>query len=154
MSVTSQVPAAIMAELVTLREERDRLARLLAERRGDRWAMRIERTIRLARTDALGLLTIAAGGGTIARDYSPLPQRRWAYAIALLRLAGIARGRDARLRLGEPATLMKALDRAAEVAIGNPLRFGRLIPPSVAPGFLKGLPTQRQSKRKQSPGEA
>lgn len=131
-------PAALLAELATLRKQ-NRLQATRLQRAGEsRRQERIERMVDAALLDALALVTLYVGGGEITRDVAPLPQRRWAHAVALLRLAGLAHGRTVTLRLAEtPQETLQRLQRAATLAKAHPARWGACHAPYARPDSLR-----------------
>ena len=93
-------PAAILADLVRLQRETKALRDRLTRDREERRRLAVARIVDRAYLDALALVTVSVGGGAVGREYSPLPARRWRYAVALLELAGLTTGgRDLRLSL-------------------------------------------------------
>jgi hypothetical protein len=94
----------------------------------------------------LALVTVHVGGGAVGRDYAPLPQRRWAYAVALVRMSGLAApGRDVRLLLPpNPEHVVERLDAAATAAKTMPRRYARHLPPSLVPRLLRPVHQTKQ----------
>ena len=88
-------PAAILADLVRLQRETKALRDRLTRDREERRRLAVARIVDRAYLDALALVTVSVGGGAVGREYSPLPARRWRYAVALLELAGKVRSDDA-----------------------------------------------------------
>lgn len=132
-------PTAILNELALLRRERRILAERLARAGGERRQEQARRMVDRAFVDSLALVTVAVGGGDVARGVAPLTQRRWEHAAALLRLAGLAQGRYMRLRLpAAPDETMARLERAATTARRDPLRWVVHMPASARPGTLIG----------------
>ena len=122
-------PAALLAELTRLRRENENLRRRVAQQEVERQKMRIVRIIDRAHLDALGLVTVYIGGGSINRHLSPLPQRRWCYAAALLRFAGLTgRKRDLAIKTVDQHIVITNLDQAVHLAKVHPVRFLSLVP--------------------------
>lgn len=127
----------LLNEIAVLRRERTVLVNRLARAGEARRAARTRRMIDRAFVDACTLLTLAIGGGDIARAVSPLTQRRWAHAVALLRLAGLARGRYTRLVI--PAAHSATLERlqgAVRTAYKAPERWVQYMPAHARPTTL------------------
>lgn len=130
--------AALLAELAALRRQNAIQAKRLERAGVERNQQRIERMADKALLDAAALITLHVGGGDIARDVAPLPQRRWAHAIALLRLAGLAQGREVRLTLAQtPQETLQRLERAATLAKTHPTRWGACHAPYARPDSLR-----------------
>ena len=136
MSVES-TPAALLAEMAALRKQNARMAKRLDRTGADRQAQRIERMVDRALLDALALVTVHVGGGLVYRGVAPLPQRRWAHAVALLRLAGLANGRTVTLHLAEtPQETIDRLQQAAALAKVQPARWAAHMPAYNTPESL------------------
>lgn len=134
----STTPAALLATMAQLQREvkllRDRETRRKEERR----QLRINRTIDRAHLDALALVTLHVGGGNVGREYACLPQRRWCYAAALLRLAGIASDqRDLSIKFENQDDLLAKLDYAAKLAKLHPSYYVTHLPPFNVPKMLQ-----------------
>ena len=128
MSVES-TPAALLAEMAALRKQNARMAKRLDRTGADRQSQRVERMVDRSLLDALAIVTVHVGGGVVYRDVAPLPQRRWAHAVALLRLAGLAEGRTVRLTLAEtPQATIDRLQQAAALAKVHPARWAAFMP--------------------------
>ena len=128
MSVES-TPAALLAEMAALRKQNARMAKRLDRTGADRQVQRVERMVDRALLDALAIVTVHVGGGLVYRGVAPLPQRRWAHAVALLRLAGLANGRTVTLHLAEtPQATIDRLERAAALAKEHPARWAEFMP--------------------------
>ena len=131
-------PAAVLAELATLRKQNAQQAARLARAGESRQAQRVERMVDRATLDALALVTVHVAGGDVSRDVAPLPQRRWAHAVALLRLAGLAHGRTVSLQLAEtPQATLDRLHKAAALAKAKPARCGAFHAPYARPQSLR-----------------
>ena len=131
-------PAAILADLVRLQRETKALRDRLTRDREERRRLAIGRIVDRAYLDALALCTLAIGGGAVGREYSPLPARRWRYAVALLELAGLTTGgRDLRIVDSAPEAMLTALERAAAEAKAHPHRFGAYLPDFARPSLLQ-----------------
>ena len=131
-------PAALLNELAILRRQNKRLADRLDTQKGARRQIVIERTIDRAFLDACALYTLAIGGADVGRQYSPLPQRRWAKAAALLRLAGLTDGgRYLHLRIVNPDDAMRRLTEAASEAKAAPRRLGAYLADFARPASLR-----------------
>lgn len=131
-------PAALLAEMTALRKQNARQAKRLARVGMDRQSQRVERMVDRALLDALAIVTVHVGGGLVYRGVAPLPQRRWAHAIALLRLAGLANGRTVTLRLAEtPQATIDRLERAAALAKVQPARWAECMPNYNRPEALR-----------------
>lgn len=125
----STTPAAFLAELNRLQRENEKLRRRVIKDKAERQKMRIARIIDRAHLDALGLITIHIAGGSINRHVSPLPQRRWCYAAALLRFAGLATPkRDLTLKPADQHAIINKLDQAVHLARLHPPRYLSLVP--------------------------
>lgn len=125
----STTPAALLAELNRLQRENENLRRRVLHQKTERDKQRIARIIDRAHLDALGLVTIHIAGGSINRNVSPLPQRRWCYAAALLRFANLAAPkRDLALKSIEQHALINKLDQAVSLAKLHPPRYLSLLP--------------------------
>ncbi len=134
----STTPAGLLAQMTVLQREilqlRDRETRRKAERR----QLRIARVIDRAHLDALALVTLHIGGGAVGREYSCLPQRRWAYAVALLRLAGVTSGgRDLRIEFTDEDDLLGKIDQATKLAKLHPARYTAHLPAFNVPKMLR-----------------
>ncbi len=136
---TQTTPAALLNELARLQRESKRLRDLVTRQRQERRRLAIARIVERAQLDALVLITVAVGGGEVGRDYSPLPQRRWAYATGLLRMAGLTTGgRDLHVDTRRPhAELVTRLHRAAQAAVCEPRRYVAELPPFLVPALLR-----------------
>ena len=131
-------PAAILADLVRLQRETKALRDRLTRDREERRRLAVARIVDRAYLDALALCTLAIGGGVVGREYSPLPQRRWRYAVALLELGGLTTGgRDLRIVDSAPEAMLTALERAAAEAKAHPHRFGAYLPDFARPRLLQ-----------------
>jgi hypothetical protein len=139
-------PATLLADLARLRRERDRLRNMATRRRAERHKLAVARLVDRAVLDALALATVHVGGGAVGRDYAPLPQRRWAYAVAMLRMSGLAApGRDVCLVLPHNLDhVVERLDAAATAAKVMPSRYLRHLPPSLAPRLLRDARKMQQ----------
>ncbi len=132
-------PAAVLAELAMLRKQNALQAQRLQRMGVERKQQRVERMIDKALLDALALITVHVGGGCIDRDTAPLPQRRWAHAVALLRLAGLAHGRTVTLQLAQtPQETLQRLERAATLAKAQPWQWAKHMPAYNRPRGLQG----------------
>lgn len=131
-------PASLLVELAVVRAERNRLRDMATRRAEERKRLSVRRLVERAKLDAIGLITVHYAGGLVARWYAPISARRWQYAVALLRLAGLVRrGRDVRLIMPtHPNDALDALDRAVAAACATPGRLGALIPRSTRPRLL------------------
>lgn len=135
---THTPPAALLAELAALRKQNALQATRLQRAGASRRQERIDRMADRATLDALALITLAVGGGDVGRTVAPLPQRRWAHAIALLRLAGLAHGRTVTLTLAEtPQATLERVQRAATLAKAQPARWGACHAPYARPDVLR-----------------
>lgn len=124
---------ALLAEIAALRLERNRLRDALTRQRADRQRFALDRLLDGAHRDALALLRLAALGLPVGRSSGALPRRRWAYAVALLRMARLTRrGRDLRIVVSADAAL-DALDLAIRGARMLPSAYARHVPPSLRP---------------------
>jgi hypothetical protein len=131
-------PAAILADLVRLQRETKALRDRLTRDREERRRLAVARIVDRAYLDALALCTLAIGGGAVGREYSPLPARRWRYAVALLELGGLTSGgRDLRLDLVDPEEAMRRLTTAAAEAKAQPHRYGAHLPDFARPSLLQ-----------------
>lgn len=131
-------PAALLNDLARMQREtkalRDRLTRDRAERR----KMAVCRIIDRAYLDALCLCTLAIGGAPAGRDYAPLSQRRWRYAVALLELGQLTTGgRDLRIVEADPEAMIARLERAAAAAKAQPHRYAAYLPDFARPALLR-----------------
>ena len=114
------------------------MADRLDTQKGERRRIVVERTIDRAFLDACALYTLAIGGADVGRQYSPLPQRRWAKAAALLRLAGLTDGgRYLHLRIVNPDDAMRRLTEAASEAKAAPRRLGAYLADFARPASLR-----------------
>ena len=135
---TPTTPAALLNELAILRRQNKQLADRLDTRKGERRRLIVERTIDRAFLDACALYTLAVAGADVGREYAPLPQRRWAKAAALLRLAGLTDGgRYLHLRMINPEEAMRRLTEAAAEAKATPRRLGAYLADFVRPASLR-----------------
>lgn len=124
---------ALLAEIAALRLERNRLRDALTRQRADRQQLALDRLLAGAHRDALTLLRLAALGLPVGRSSGALPRRRWAYAVALLRMARLTRrGRDLRI-VASPDAALDALDLAIRGARMLPGAYARHVPPSLRP---------------------
>ena len=135
---TPTTPAALLNELAILRRQNKQLADRLDTRKGERRRLIVERTIDRAFLDACALYTLAVAGADVGREYAPLPQRRWAKAAALLRLAGLTDGgRYLHLRMVDPDEALRRLTEAAAEAKATPRRLGAYLPDFARPASLR-----------------
>ena len=135
---TPTTPAALLNELAILRRQNKRLADRLDTQRGERRRIVVERTIDRAYLDACALLTLHYGGADVGRQVAPLPQRRWAKAAALLRLAGLTDGgRYLHLRMVDPDEAMRRLTEAVAEAKATPHRLGAYLADFARPASLR-----------------
>lgn len=132
-------PAAVLAELARLQRETKALRDRETRRHEERRRMAIARVVDRAHLDALALVTVAMGGGLTGRTFAPLPQRRWAYAAGLLRMAGLADpGRDLHVRTDlSHAEILARLERAATAAQLAPRRYAAHLPAFLVPKLLR-----------------
>ena len=80
-----------------------------------------------AHVDAVQILTFWISGGAVQRDWLDMSNRRWSYAVALLRLAKLAQGRYLALRLAGYEEALAALAKARDKAQRSPeILLGRL----------------------------
>ena len=83
-------------------------------------------------------VVLAVGGGAVGREYSPLPARRWRYAVALLELAGLTTGgRDLRIVASDPEALIARLELAATRAKATPAHYAAHLPDFARPALLQ-----------------
>lgn len=134
----STTPAGLLAQMLILQKEitllRDRETRRKSERR----KLRIERVIDRAHLDALALITIHVGGGNVGRQYACLPQRRWAYAVGMLRLARLtSSGRDLHIVMDGDTDVCAKLDQAAQLAKCHPSKYAANLPAFNVPAMLR-----------------
>lgn len=116
-------------ELLELRRELTRL-RYAAEPKAERRRReRANREIAKAHTDAQMLCTWALAGLSIARANAPLSSRRWARAVALLRLAKLCPAKGyARVNAASPEVALSRLATAAQTARKEPEQLLRYTP--------------------------
>ena len=125
-------------QAAALRRERRRLIERAGLAGEARRAAAVARRADAAYLDALELITLHVGGGAVGRSTAGLPQRRWAHAVALLRLAGLAQGRYTRLTLcATPTATLHALHAAHALAVAQPGRWAAQMPRFARPEVLQ-----------------
>lgn len=134
----STTPAGLLSQMAVLQREILRLRDRETRRKSERRKLRIERVLDRAHLDALALITVHIGGGNVGRQYACLPQRRWAYAVALLRLAGLTgSGRDLRIEMDGDTDVCAKLDQATELAKRQPTQYASYLPAFNLPQMLR-----------------
>jgi hypothetical protein len=125
-------------EVVALRRANARLADRARLHDAARRTEAIRQRADAAYLDALHLITLHVGGGDVGRRTSGLPQRRWAQAVALLRLAGLAHGRYVVITpKPTPAATLAALQEAHRRAVAQPQAWGAYVPAYTRPRALQ-----------------
>lgn len=125
----------LATELLTLRRENRRLRYGLNDRKTERRQARAVRLVDRSQRDAELLLTQHFAYLGTSRRAAPLGSRRWAMAVALLRLARLHDGR--KITATDPARAMQKLVKAHRTATADPSMLYALVPASVRPDVLR-----------------
>lgn len=117
----------LQSQIAALQATNKRLQRQAQKAAEQRRRERAHALIDRAHVDACQILTFWIAGAAVQRDWLDMSNRRWSYAVALLRLAKLARGRYLALRLADHNEALALLAKAKAKAQRSPeLLLGRL----------------------------
>ena len=110
----------LLNQVAALQIANKRLQRQAQKLADERKRERAHALIDRAHVDAMQILTFWISGGAVQRDWLDMSNRRWSYAVALLRLAKLAQGRYLALRLADHDQALTALAKARDKAYRSP----------------------------------